>query len=400
MALDATTGAAILKKLYPPKVLKDMTYKNRPFLSMVPKAQWSGQTVDIPCIVEGNGGAVGATLSTLITNVSNSTSDVFAVTMRKHYGVAQVDNEIIEKSKDTAGAFTKAMKMEVDLRWNAVCNKLASMLYRTSGGALGQVGSLSGSTVITLKNKADVHNFGVGMVLVGDTVDGTGTVHSGSEPITDIDRDAGTLTAAAWTDISGIAADDYLFASGDYNLGFHGLGSWIPSSAPGSTAFFGVDRTSDATRLGGIRVSSSDVAGGSIDEKLQYGLERLFTEGAMPSDCFLNPVNYRDLVISLENRAVFDSDTARVGFKQLLLFGPGGAVKIHADPFCPQDVAWILQMDTWRLFTTSNGLPKILDLDAQALRHATADSYQVRIGVYGNLTCSAPGWNARIDLSE
>ena len=399
MALDATTGAAILKKLYPANVLKNLTYKNRPFLSMVPKGQWKGSTVDIP-LTYGNPAGVSATISTAITNKGNSNSKAFAVTMRKHYGVASIDNEIIEKSKDQAGAFTQALKYEVDNTWNAVANKLAAMLYRSGGGAIGQVGSLTGSTVITLKNKADIHNFEVGMVLEGDTADGGGTKHSGSEVITDIDRDAGTITAAAWTDISGIAADDYLFQAGDYDLGFHGLGSWVPSSAPGATAFFGVDRTADVSRLGGLRVSSSDVAGATIDEKLQFGLERLFSEGAQPSHCFLNPVNYRDLVIQLENRAVFDKDEGRVGFKTLLMFGPGGAVKIHADPFCPKDTAFILQMDTWMLMTTSGGLPKILDLDVGALRESTSDAYEVRVGVYGNLACKAPGFNCRVDLSE
>ena len=399
MALDATTGAAILKKLYPSDVLKNLTYKNRPFLSLVPKAKWTSQTVEVP-LTYGNPAGVSADMSTAISNKGNSASKAFSVTMAQHYGVASVSNIIIEKSKDQAGAFTQALKYEMDNILNGVANKVAAGLFRTEGGAIGQVGSLSGSTVITLKNKADIHNFEVGMVLEGDTVDGGGTKHSGSEAITDIDRDAGTITAAAWTDISGIAADDYLFQAGDYDSGFAGLGSWVPSSAPGATAFMGVDRTADVTRLGGLRISSSDVAGATIDEKLQYGLERLFSEGAMPSHCFLNPVNHRDLVIQLENRAIFDSEDARVGFKSLLLWGPGGAVKVIADPFCPKDTAWVLQMDTWKFYTTSNGAPKILDLDSSVLRESTSDAYEVRVGIYGNLACHAPGWNARIDLSE
>ena len=39
-----------------------------------------------------------------------------------------------------------------------------------------------------------------------------------------------------------------------------GLGAWLPSSAPGSTdSFFGVNRSSDATRLGGIRFDGSSL---------------------------------------------------------------------------------------------------------------------------------------------
>ncbi len=58
----------------------------------------------------------------------------------------------------------------------------------------------------------------------------------------------------------------------------------------------------------------------------------------------------------------------------------------------------MLQLNTWTL-ETLNGAPRILDLDGnRMLRNSTADSYQIRVGYYGNMTCEAPGWNAYFAL--
>lgn len=396
-SLNPNNGAALLKKMYSPKKLESMVYKNRPFLRLVPKGPWRGKTFEQP-VIHGRGGGVGADMASAITSASPLGSDVFSVPMREHFGVASVKGNIIEQSKTQEGAFVQALKASVDAKVAGVSNKLASLLYRTNGGALGQVGSVN-ATSIVLKSIPDVHNFEKGMSISADTVDGGGTVHSGYEPITGIDRNTGTLTAAAWTDISGIAADDYLFEYGDYDGGLDGLKS-VLSSDSSPAALHGVTRTTDRVRLAGNYISSSDVSG-TIEEKLLFAMERVFEEGGQVTDIFMHPRDKRDLIIQLGNRAVFDSDTARIGFKQLVVHGMGEMpAKIHADPFCPYKTAWCLQLDTWMLRSTSNGLPKIKDLDSYALRESDDDAYQVRVGFYGNLVCSAPGWNARVDLSE
>ena len=62
------------------------------------------------------------------------------------------------------------------------------------------------------------------------------------------------------TTISGVASGDFVIPQGDLEtpgtyLVMAGMEDWIPASAPGSTAFFGQDRSKDVTRLGGQRVA-------------------------------------------------------------------------------------------------------------------------------------------------
>ena len=398
MALDTTTGAAILKKLYPDGVMKNLTFQDRPFLAMVPKAQWAGSTVEIP-LIYGNPAGVSSTMSTAITNKGNSASKCFAVTMRKIYGVGAIDNEIMEKSATDKGAFVQALKYEADNVLGAVSNRLASQLFRTGGGSIGKVSAVT-STTLTLTNASDAVNFEVGMLVGGDTVDGGGTVHSGAEPITAVNRDTGVLTAAAWTDITGVAAGDFLFQEGCYDTSLHGLGSWVPTTAPGATDFFGVNRSADVSRLGGLRVAATEVSGYPIEQKLLAGLTRCAVAGGKPDVIFMNPVDFGALVDELGSKVQYNSfKVGEIGFSALRIYGQTGEVKVMADRFCPENLAYAIQLNTMRLFTTSGGAPKFLDLDGKLSRESTSDAYEFRVGLYGNMTCSAPGFNCVIDLT-
>ena len=74
--------------------------------------------------------------------------------------------------------------------------------------------------------------------------------------ITGVDRDLGVLTFASTAAITGLTNADSIFANGDYTaandkLKCSGLLDWIPSTTPSATTFFGVDRSTDPTRLAG-----------------------------------------------------------------------------------------------------------------------------------------------------
>ena len=79
-----------------------------------------------------------------------------------------------------------------------------------------------------------------------------------------------------------------------------------------------------------------------------------------------------------------------IGFKSLVIQGDYGEMDVVPCPKCKQGVAWVLQLDTWSLNSIGK-TPKILMRDGLRItRSATADSYEVRVGMYGNLGCVAP----------
>ena len=179
---------------------------------------------------------------------------------------------------------------------------LAVSLYRDSSGQIGQVNAEpaeAADTVIQLKEASDVTNFEVGMILNIWSAKSGGTQKSVDGSVTDlevvgVDRDLGTVTIDDPYNASGtIAADDYLFVKGDRGLKLSGMEDWIPEVAPTSgDSFFGVDRSSDVTRLAGIRKDGSALP---IEEALIDAAARVGREGGKPDHVFMSYEKFAEL---------------------------------------------------------------------------------------------------------
>ena len=401
MAATNSNQAFLLKTMYPRDVLKDMTFDNNPFLGMVAKNENAGgEGIKVP-VIYGNPQGRSASLSTAITNKGNTAGKSFLLTTVEDYSVASITRKVMMQSKGNDKAFAEAAEVEVDGAINTCVRSLAKALYGNGSGSLGQVASES-TVTLTLLDINDISNFEVGMVLKADTVDGGGTVNSGSQTVSGIDRDAGTLTAATnWTTgIASLAANDYLFQEGDYDAMLKGLAAWVPSTAPGATSFFGVDRTADVTRLGGVRVVGTSMP---IEQALLKAAAKVSREKGKPNAAFINDVQYYQLILSLGSKVEYVKQgvTADVYFSGVVLHGPRGPIEVYPDPNCPSDRGYVLQMDTWELHST-DAAPHIFDIDndQEFLRESTADAYEVRVGYYAQLGCKAPGWNAVVTLDS
>ena len=171
----------------------------------------------------------------------------------------------------------------------------------------------------------------------------------------------------------------------------------------------GVNRSVDSTRLGGQRLAGSF---STIRESLIDAAVQVAREGGRPDAVFMNPLDWAELAKSLEgtttvasgqspHRRRYDSKdaTATFGFSSLTLAAPTGMLDLYADHNCPENRCYMLQMDTWKLKTLGSA-PRILDFDGlQGVRQANEDGVEYRWGYYGNLLCTAPGFNATISLA-
>ena len=129
----------------------------------------------------------------------------------------------------------------------------------------------------------------------------------------------------------------------------------------------------------------------------------LFREGGRPDVIFMNPLSYSELIKSLGSKVVYDlmrsSDVADVFFEAVRIHLPSGSAMVVADPNCPYGRAYMLQMDTWKLYSLGMA-PKILMTDGlRFLRENNQDAVEVRAGYYAQMGCTAPGWNATIALT-
>lgn len=397
-SLDIAAAEGALKTLFPARKLKFLGYKGNPLLALMPKDEnFVGDSKKIPIYYGGNQGA-SRNFSNAKAQKTPGLYDAFFLTRVKDYGLSSIDLETILASESNEGAFLKLASAEIENTVRTVSRNLAISMYRNHGGARGQVGSIA-STVMTLKNASDVVNFEIGQVLVQSTGDGSASgdaLGSGSTTVTGVDRRAGTLTAANWTNFS---ANDYLFRNGDFQVSVSGLADWVPAVTPGgSDSFFGVNRSKD-TRLSGQYL---DANGASFQEAFEQMDINLSREGGVPTHVFCNTTDFGKLRTSLGSDVVYDKVTAKgmatISFSTIKLMGVNGEVQIVPDRNCPIGTAWMLDMDTWEA-ASLGGTPKVLEnLGNKFIWDSDADSIEVRVGYYGNISSNAPVFNGQIKL--
>ena len=396
-----TNYAGALKQHYTNERIENMVYKDNPFLAMVSKyEQFGGQNLKLP-IKWGNPQGRSAVFAMAQGNKYASSISAFLLTRQQDYSLASINNEVLEASKGNANAFMEAATTEIDGAIESASRSLAISLFGDGSGAIGQVTSTDATAVsITLKQIDDVTNFEVGMTLYFNA---TKTGSSGTivpaggitgSVVSAVNRDTGVLTVGT----TAVVADDYIYQIGDYDEKISGLEAWVPESAPTSALFFSVDRSVDPTRLGGIRFDASSLP---LEEGLIGAASRAAREGGKPDVCFVNYSNFSDLEKALGSKVSYVDEKVnpQIGFRGILIHGPRGPIKVIPDQNCPKNVAFMLDMSMWKLYSLGKA-PKILDSDGlRFLRESTADAVEVRIGYYAQLGCRGPGYNVRIKLS-
>lgn len=406
MTLDLTSFDAALKQHYTSDAVENMVYKDNPFLALVAKMEdFGGRNLPIP-LIYGNPQNRSATFATAIAGTSTSKLDDFLLTRVKDYSIAQIDNETLEASKGNANAFLEAATVEIDGVINALTRSIATKLYRSGWGDIGQVNATVTGTTLTLANANDIVNFEVGQELVfAASQDSDALRDSGdSVTVTAVNRSAGSMTVDTLTGIAGLTANDYIFIQGDRQdsgtparLALAGLEAWAPASAPGSTSFFGVDRTVDVTRLGGLRLDATSTP---IEEALIEAASQVAREGGKLDHFFMSYATFSSLEKALGTKVQYVDVkmNAEVGFRGIMVNGPRGPIKCIPDQNCPSNRVFGVQLSSWKLYSLGKAV-RVIDTDGlQMLRQASADGVEVRYGFYGNLGCRAPGFNINVQV--
>ena len=404
---DLTAADKALKELYAGQVVENLVYKNNPFLALVPKfTEFGGRNYPQP-VIYGNSQGRSALFANAQANQTAAQVTQFLLTRATDYSIATLDNQTMLASKTDKMAFLEAAKLVVDGAIQVITNSLAASLFRTGTGSIGQINASGLSTgIITLMNAGDVVNFELNQTLncSNGTTDGN-AVRAAKGYVIAIDRTAGTVTVASSAlggtaaTPSAWAASEYLCVDGDLNAKIKGLGAWLPTTAPTSTTFFGVDRSVDVVRLGGVRYDGS---GQDIPEALIDASMLVAREGGTPDHCLVSFASYAALEKALGAKVQYVdlNGPAGVSFKGIRIHGANTEIKVVPDRSCPAKTAFLVQMDTWKLRSLGDA-PQILRYGdgLEMLRVYNADSSELRCAYYAQLACNAPGWNANVSLS-
>ena len=424
---NSSNQIAALKELYTDDkdYMKDLVYKENPFLALVPKNEspdgFAGKYIPVP-LEYGNPQGRAHTFANAQSQQTATNLASFFVYVIQDYQLVTITNLLMEQTKSNAGAFVDAAKLQIDGGFRNITNNIAFELFADGTGTRGLIGSTdssgsaSGIYVITLSNVQQIVNFEVNMLLVNFTKSSTAisAISSTQGLVTAVDRANGKITiqtSSGGADSSWASAGKGLGINGDVvsgtistgsSLAISGLAAWIPTASPsGSDSFWGVNRSSDPTRLAGLRYDGSSL---TIEEAMTNALAFVNREGGRPDLAIMDFASYAALVNSLGAKVQYvqvKHDEVEVAFEGITFQSAYGRVTVLADRSCPPQTAYVLTMSTWKLRSLGK-VPHILTYGLEGLeglRVGNADALEIRIGYYGNLICSAPGMNCVVQLS-
>lgn len=407
--VDTSVYTAALKEYYSDQHIENMTYKNNPFFALIEKDEnFGGKYYPVP-IQYGDNQARSRDFATAQTKSKTQYAkyESFFIDSVENYQIARIPTKSILQSQGKVAAFLPIATKEIDSAINNLTRDVAVGMYRSGYGERGQIAStftVAGATTIEFENPSDVTNFEVGMELVvAASLSGHALKAGTALLVTKVNRRVGeekiTLSAAIDTSIPTIAAGDFIFCDGDREdsatpdmTKICGLAGWIPTTAPlNGEDFWGVDRSVDS-RLYGISIDGS---GMPIEEVLEDLDAIVCREGGSPDYAFMNPYDFKAFKKAVGSRVVLVNvkANAEIGFQGIEIASQKGTIKVIPDQNCPAGLIYLLQLDTWKLYSMGKAI-RCIDLDGLSmLRINNADGVEIRYGSYSQVGCKAPGWN-------
>ncbi len=426
---NSSNQLAALKELYvdDKDYMKNIVYSKNPLLALIPKNEspdgFAGKYIPVP-LEYGNPQGRSHTFANAQNQQTASDVVSFFVYAVQDYQLVTITNLLMEQTKTNAGAFVDEASRTLDNGFRNISNNMAFELFYGGTASRGVISSAgvslsSGVLSFTLSNSQSVVQFEVGMTLQASITDGGAALQNTPGTIDaiqliSVNRVTGAIAGTVVQGAPGTswAAGYYLQVLGDIGiggsstiagmLGLSGLAAWVPAVDPPSTDnFWGVNRSADPTRLGGLRYNA---AAQSISEGLTNALAFGNREGAAFDLIVMDFVSYSTLVNELGAKVQYvqlQHDEVEVAFEAIHFHSAYGKIPVLADRSCQPQTAWCLTMDTWKLRTLGKA-PHILTYGMEGLeglRVGNADALEIRIAYYGNVICSAPGYNMQVALS-
>lgn len=395
MAFTATTStnyADFLKELYRGSTVADLCYDSNALLALLSKNPNTGGSKYIKPIKYSFPNGRSATYATARANVSAPDRERWEMDWTNHYVVCGVDNKAMELASGAGrdGAFKDLLVDEVDGGHMAFANDVEIELHEDGTGHRGTAtGAYATGGVVVGAGQAA--NFDVGMVI--QKYDDSGaTLPAETKVITKVDYANDKIFFASDFTVP-TASPDYFILEGD-NVKAKGLKAWLPGSGVTSTAFNGVDRTANPTRLAGVDGVKGTLSGMLITDALVQTTAQIIRQGGRPNLALVSAGDWADLALETEARgryAKVDATEGSVSFSGIEVATGAGSVPVVADRHTSDDQAFVLDTRKIEVYST-NALPSLFNRDGSFYhRELTADEISFYLyGFYG-LSIQEPG---------
>jgi hypothetical protein len=393
-----------------------MAYKNRPLYAWIPKktgvvGEQGGYNV--PVTIDDIPGE-SADFGSAVTARDGDSHEVWQLNRVKRYGTATLDWETVRAMSNSMGAFMKAVTPRINSAINQLANSTAWALYRDGTGARGAYATanitVGAAGTIILDDFEDARSFSLRRTCVVSATASGGTLLDGGSTakVTAVDIKTGTITfdtiPANWD-----VATAFIFMLGDYSTGatlrvIDGMGSWgtDPTGVSAGQFFKGVERAKFKDKL----LMLHETVNVSSTETISAGVRRAAAivqanEGS-PDALFIGPLRWAELESDLASQSRYEmmlGSDGRTGFDSIVINAGGGKINVVADPWCPEANGYMLERDTWNMFSIDR-FPDFVSEDGNRLaRIMDADEVEFRMGGYYNTVCRAPGHNLVITFT-
>lgn len=415
--IDTTTIPAAIKRRYSPSTIQEQTQKEHQFLSMVKKrTDLVGQPFR-SFLLYGSTVGGSANYTNAQTNAGAPANSYFDLPPTKLYSLPLIDNLTMELTGNDMGAFMSALKLGFEGAMTEVGRALSIQCWGDGTGTRGIVGVVTGTTQITLNDQNANVNFDNGEILVfAQNLNGYTALRASGQTatITSIVRETGILNFSGGLP-SGVGVGDLIGRQGDLPNGlflnngsgttagsvFCGVGGFCPQARPaGTDSFGGTNRSLDTWRLGGGFVNG---AGQNAIDRVHLAVTFARQQNAKPDFYWCNEIEYDEIQRSIQGKTEYETveafDMPQIAFESIVIRSGGRKIRVMCDNSIPSNAAFLLQMDTWTLWSAGGAAARVLNYQnygAGYIPYYNADALQIRLGGYPLLECTAPGRNVRV----
>jgi hypothetical protein len=390
-ASDLTTVAFIVKRDYSGKAPADISERDHPLWSSIPKIGGFVGEAFFYALKYQNGQGVSGTFANAQANAKAMSGKQLQASRKAKYGVYTLKGEAMAATRTDKGAFMRLVNTEVDGVLKEMGDSFAFDLYRDGNGIRGRRASISSNTV-TLTDAGDARNFKVNMTIGADNTSTGLSPLVGTTYVTAVNLKAGTITLNNAAAIGSFGDNDYLFRDGDPGTCMEGLALCTPLTAPvlSSDSFRGIDRGSYPELLAGARVDDTST---SIEENIGLLGVQIGASGQMVRQCYANPTKVFQISRRLNAKVMYREAGGSVkwGFQYIVIETPAGVIEVVSDPDCPSDKFYLINPDS-HYVKHLDGVPHIIEDDGRpTLRAAAADDIEGRARGWVNYIQDKPG---------
>lgn len=398
-----------LKDNYDSEEIARLVNEEHPFLDMLDtNKRGTGRRWIVPFIdgnPQGHASTVAGAQTAAETSMTGSviSGDDWQIPWGDYSDHVDIGHKAMLMTRNDAGAFFEDKKEEVDGLYRGFADVMERYMLHDQGKTLTVGGFTDSTGVETLNDITEIVNFEKGMLVQASANTGNSTSDSllGSGSIGyvfKVNYNAGTFTVAtsAANAIAGTAGTPsgwtgtmFAFRNTDFggtstpNVILAGYGACNPSTDPGATAFQGIDRSIDIVRRSGVRLTSAQVSGLGLEDRIKKLCTAMGYLGKPAKKVMLHDLNWLGLANSLEGRGLRSLDdgvkVGRFSFPALKLATPRGMVDIFANRFMPPDTIYAFDPAGISV-ATLGGFPEVINGDGlEMLRKAAANVYEYRL---------------------